>query len=201
VIRSLKALCRKYEVLSLLDLMEDGVHASDLAKKLTVLDAIKFVEKSRKLVKAETVKKCFKQCGSDVPSIQDVTMSELALQESDLASVAERIGIQRSDLVIEERLPEFEIVPETDLVTQLVGEFTNAGADDEVEETGADQEIPEEPPVISFIEATHMLTNLIAFAKAHSLFSEEMDLLGLKSTVKAMYNSSLTQTSIERYFQ
>ena len=64
IIRSLKALSRKFEVLTPLDLMEDSsVHASELAKKLTVLDAIKFIEKSWDLVKPETIQTCFVKCG------------------------------------------------------------------------------------------------------------------------------------------
>jgi hypothetical protein len=61
IIRSLKALSRKFEVLSLLNLMEDSIHASELARKLTILDAIKYVDirdKSWVLIKEETIQKC-----------------------------------------------------------------------------------------------------------------------------------------------
>jgi hypothetical protein len=46
IIRSLKALARKFEVLSILNNINDSLHASELAKKLTVLDAVKFIDKS-----------------------------------------------------------------------------------------------------------------------------------------------------------
>jgi hypothetical protein len=46
IIRCLNALARNFEVLSILDNIDDLLHAKDLAKKLAVLDAIKFIDKS-----------------------------------------------------------------------------------------------------------------------------------------------------------
>jgi hypothetical protein len=56
IIQSLKALSRKFEVLSILDNINDSLHASNLVRKLTVLDVIKFIYKSWSMVKAETIK-------------------------------------------------------------------------------------------------------------------------------------------------
>jgi len=46
-----------------------------------------------------------------------------------------------------------------------------------------------------------MVTQLISFTKAHSLFSEELDLLSLNATLKDLYNSALKQSKIHQYFQ
>ncbi len=62
IIRSLKVLSWKFEILSILDNMNDSLHASDLVRKLTVLDAIKFIDKSWSMVKVETIQKCFSKC-------------------------------------------------------------------------------------------------------------------------------------------
>jgi hypothetical protein len=62
IIRSLKALSQKFEVLSILDNINDSLHASNLVRKLTTLNAIKFIDKSWSMVKAETIQKCFFKC-------------------------------------------------------------------------------------------------------------------------------------------
>ena len=134
IIRSLKALSRKFEVLTLLDLMEDSsVHASELAKKLTVLDAIKFIEKSWDLVKPETIQKYFVKCGFTATEVvQQQDMTEILQQEQELASLAQRIGVDSSRIVVEENLPECEIQEEESLIEQLVEEFIDVASDDEV---------------------------------------------------------------------
>jgi len=62
-IRNLKVLSRKSEVLSILDNINDSMYALDLVRKLTILDAIKFIDKSWSTVKTETIQKCFSKCG------------------------------------------------------------------------------------------------------------------------------------------
>jgi hypothetical protein len=52
-------------------------------------------------------------------------------------------------------------------------------------------EQPEVPKVVSIAEAKDMVTQLISFMKAHSLFSEELDLLSLNVTFKDCYNFAL----------
>ena len=42
-----------------------GEHAADLAKKLQVIDAMKFMATSWGSVTTETIQKCFKACGFD----------------------------------------------------------------------------------------------------------------------------------------
>jgi hypothetical protein len=62
IIQSLKALSQKFEVLSILDNINDSLHASDLVRKLTILNVIKFIDKSWSMVKTETIQKCFSKC-------------------------------------------------------------------------------------------------------------------------------------------
>jgi hypothetical protein len=64
-----------------------------------------------------------------------------------------------------------------------------------------DLEQPEVPKVVSIVEIRDMVTQLISFTKAHSLFSEELDLLSLNATLKDLYNSALKQSKIHQYFQ
>jgi hypothetical protein len=62
-------------------------------------------------------------------------------------------------------------------------------------------EQPEVPKVVSIAEARDMVTQLISFTKAHSLFSDELDLLSLNVILKDLYNSALKQSKIHQYFQ
>jgi hypothetical protein len=110
-----------------------------------------------------------------------------------------RPPILRPNLVIEEQLPEFEIVEEQNLIRQLVEEHTNVADDDEVEEITIeleDLEQPKVPKVISIAEAKNMVIQLILFTKAHSLFSEDLDLLSMNATLKDLYNYALKQSKI-----
>ncbi len=152
IIQSLKAMSRKFEVLSILDNINDSLHALDLVRKLTVLDAIKFIDKSWSMVKVETIQKCFFKCGFVINGEEVQKLNEIVTQEEELAMFAVRIGIPQPNLVIEEQLPEFEIVEEQNLIHQLVEEHTDVADDDEVEEIAIeleDLEQHEVPKVVS----------------------------------------------------
>jgi hypothetical protein len=125
IIRSLKVVSRKFEVMSILDNINDSLHASNLVRKLIVLDAIKFIDKSWSMVKAETIQKCFSKCDFVINGEEAQEINEIVTQEEKLAALAVRIGIPRPNLVIEEQLPEFNTVEEQNLIHQLVEEHTD----------------------------------------------------------------------------
>ncbi len=54
-----------------------------------------------------------------------------------------------------------------------------------------DLEQPEIPKLIFIAKVRDMVTQLISFTKAHSLFSEELDLLNLNVTLKDLCNFAL----------
>ncbi|KAH9250135.1 hypothetical protein BASA81_012092 [Batrachochytrium salamandrivorans] len=126
-------------------------------------------------------------------------------KKRELASLAEKIRVDESKLVIEEHLPQFDVQEEENLIAQLVGEFIDACSEDEVEEipTEVDGSKPiQQPTVISIAQAQEMVTDLIAFAfaKAKSLFSEELELLNLKATIKSLHLSSFKQNVYDQVF-
>ncbi len=175
-----------------------------LSKKLIVLDAIKFIDKSWSMVKVETIQKCFSKCGFVMNGEEVQELNKIITQEEELVVLAIRIGIPQPNLVIEEQLPKFEIVEEQNLICQLVEKHIDVANDDKVEEIMIeleDLEQPKVPKVISIAEVRNMVTQLILFMKAHSLFSEELDLLSLNVTLKDLYNSALKQSKIHQYFQ
>jgi hypothetical protein len=102
IIQSLKALSQKFEVLSILDDINDSLHASDLIRKLTILDAIKFIDKSWSMVKAETIQKCFSKCSFVIDGEEAQDINEIVTQEEEFAALAVRINIPRPNLVVEE---------------------------------------------------------------------------------------------------
>ncbi len=151
------------------------------------------------MVKAETIQKCFFKCGFVINGEEVQELNEIVTQEEELATFVVRIGIPWPNLVIEEQLPKLKIVEEQNLIRQLVEEHIDVADDDEVEETTIeleDLEQPEVPKVVSIAEARDMVIQLILFMKAHSLFSEELDLLNLNVTFKDLYNFALKQSKI-----
>ncbi len=156
------------------------------------------------MVKGEIIQKCFSKCGFVINGEEAQELNEIITQEEELATLAIRINIPQPNLVIEEQLLEFEIVEEQNLIHQLVEEHIDVADDDKVEEIVIeleDLEQPEVPKVVSIVEARDIITQLILFTKAHSLFSEELDLLNLNVTIKDLYNYTLKQSKIHQYFQ
>jgi len=146
------------------------------------------------MVKAETIQKCFSNCGFVINGEEAQKFNEIVTQEEELAALAVRINIPRPNLVIEEQLPKFEIVEEQNFIRQLVEEHTDVADDDEVEEIMIeleDLEQPKVPKVVSIAKARDIVIQLILFTKVHSLFNEELDLLNLNATIKNLYNSTL----------
>jgi hypothetical protein len=144
-----------------LDNINDSLHALDLVRKLIILDAIKFIDKSWSMVKAETIQKCFSKCGFVINGEEAQKLKEIVTQEEELATLAVRIDIPRPNLIIEEQLPEFEIVEEQNLIHQLVEEHTNIVDDNEVEEIAIELEDLEQlevPKIVSIAEARDMVT-------------------------------------------
>ncbi len=113
------------------------------------------------MVKAETIQKCFSKCGFVINGEEAQKLKEIVTQEEELATLAVRIDIPRPNLIIEEQLPEFEIVEEQNLIHQLVEEHTNIVDDNEVEEIAIELEDLEQlevPKIVSIAEARDMVT-------------------------------------------
>ena len=66
IIRSVKDLSRKHQVLQLLQFVEMGEQSADLAKKLQLIDAVKFMATSWGRVTTETIPRSFKACDFDI---------------------------------------------------------------------------------------------------------------------------------------
>jgi hypothetical protein len=76
-----------------LDNINDSLHASDLVRKLTVLDAIKFIDKSWSMVKAETIQKCFSKCSFVINGEKVQELNKIVTQKEELTVLVIRISI------------------------------------------------------------------------------------------------------------
>jgi hypothetical protein len=88
IIRSLKVMSRKFEVLSILDNINDSLHALDLVRKLIVLYAIKFIDKSWSIVKIETIQKCLSKCDYVINGEEAQELNKNVTQEEELTALA-----------------------------------------------------------------------------------------------------------------
>ena len=132
IIRSFKVRARKYSTLRILADIEDNEdveHASSLAKKFTMLDAIRFVSLAWSEVSTETIKACFANCGfKEAPASQ-----EADAEEENLRCIVQRVGIHQ--LLIEENLDCFRTL---DLDEDLSMVFAEKSITSESEDTEDD---------------------------------------------------------------
>ena len=71
IIQNLKQLYRKRMMRSILMNMEDCKTATELAKKITVLDAILWLRYAWDMVSYTPIQKCFKKCSIDTSAVDE----------------------------------------------------------------------------------------------------------------------------------
>lgn len=74
IIQNLKVHYRQKVLKAVLSKMESESSAYDLAKKMTVLDAILWVKAAIKEIKTETVCNCFKKCGFPIAEGEEIVV-------------------------------------------------------------------------------------------------------------------------------
>ncbi len=99
----------------------------------------------------ETIQKCLSKCGFVINGEEAQELNEIVTQEEELTTLVVRIGIPRPSLIIEEQLPEFEIVEEQNLIRQLIEEHIDVVDDNEVEEIMIEDLKQLEVPKVAFI--------------------------------------------------
>ena len=89
-------------------------HAFELKRKLTILDAIKFITKSWEMVQKESIIKCFKNCGfhKNDTNVDDLKKLNINIEELENISI---IGIN-SDVT------EFKECTPNELIIYLINE-------------------------------------------------------------------------------
>ena len=71
IIQNMKMHCRKLLVRHILFHMDEATSASDLAKKVNVLDAVMWLKSAWDSVQPTMIRKCFQKCGFGTESLSE----------------------------------------------------------------------------------------------------------------------------------
>lgn len=205
IIRSFKVRARKHSTLKVLAQIEGVInveYAASLAKKFTVLDALKFVSLAWNEVTAETIKACFSNCGFlevPLPVVPDV-------EEENLRQIVERVGIRQIE--VEENLDCF-ISMETDEDFERILSSNSA---DNVEETEEAEEADYDPPMteqLNDLPVTKMTFSDVKSSLLHIANYFDDNGMVEKSSVLRFWHHELciseppnvTQSKISKFFK
>ena len=207
IIRSLKVHARRFQITQLLEQLDDfDGHAADLVKKLTVLDAMKFVNASWKLITKETIIKCFVNCGfGNIDDENVVNGDEGEGEEERIGELLREVGVDGT-VVIEENLEEFDIAEDSEqLLNNVIEEFNDEGEEEDAVEERVEQDEEEvavfNPPATSLSEAISACSTLLKYCRENGLIEQEANLLDISGTLRLTRTARLKQTSIPTYFE
>ena len=210
IIQNLKQLYRKKMMRHIICHMDDCRTASDLAKKIDVLDAILWLRSSWDAVKPSTIVKCFGNCGITVDAIQP----DVANVAEDVAEFAVLLG----DVTIDQFTGCDDFVDttncagvdwEADIVEAArrvaTGAATAADSDAGDDSDDEEDQAPQEPPAVPLTcqqAAAHLralrdfglLTNQPQFTV---LICQAEELLEANQCKKA---NSMKQSTIDTFF-
>jgi hypothetical protein len=206
IIRSVKAFSRKHQVLHLLESIDSGEHAANLAKKLQVIDAMKFIGTSWDNVKAETIQKCFRVCGFETVCEGEILLLPETV-ENEVEDLMGRIG-EEDIHYVQDGVGEYAIPCSESLIEDLIAEYNDDGDnEDENEnsephamETISDDRIPEGFSITSR-EALLGLKAALRYVKEKGFFEHELPMLEIIDSIQKKANSKLIQPSIKSFFQ
>jgi len=176
-----KALANKHQVLQLLQFFEMGEHAADLAKKLQVIDAMKFMATSWGSVMPETIQKCFKACGFDKVCDEECVSSVPEETENEVEELIERLG--EVDIhYVQDCIGECAIPCAESLISKLVAEYFDEG--DEEDDSALDKggimaavsDVSNKVPITS-PDAWFGLKTALMYVTENYLFEQELPLL------------------------
>ena len=207
VIRSLKAHARRLQVMQLILRIDEKTHVSEIARSLTVFDAIKHISRAWDHVKKETFVNCFAKCGfrPNVANLENLTLNALELEDSLLKEIAIDIGISKLVICYEENLPICEKVDDDDLLCYVINDFLDEGDRDNEKEIMEDINLTENSSAeyddkITNEEAILMTKKLIKYTRLRNFINEEMDLLNLASRIEKYRKDNLKQANLDNFF-
>ena len=98
IIQTIKLKYRKRMVRHLLGRMDENETASQLAKQISMLDAVQWIQKAWQEVKESTIRKCYKKCGFsvDVPTDEEKTEAPEEADNTDplISKVLDGVSIE-----------------------------------------------------------------------------------------------------------
>ena len=148
-------------MMKLLNVMNSGSedHACVLARKFTILDAMRFIIQSWTEVRKETISACFRNPGFTLPDDANFDPSEENIEES-LESMLQQINPGESIPIFEDNLECYEPVPSEDIVHHVFQKHENAHNNQQYEE--------EEDPEANFVEQEARISHQEALSSLHT---------------------------------
>lgn len=199
VIATFKSHYRKRLLRHLLAQMDDATQASDLAKSVNLLDAIRWVDQSWFAVKPSTIVKCFASCGF---AQSDTDCQLHAADEEESESLAEAYQPLLGDVEWQEFVAMDSRIETTE--TSADGKPTAMASDTRESESDPDSENDQDDSVMSSREALIHTKKLLVFATKHSESELVTALLQVKTIMEELRikeASKAKQTSIKDFFK
>jgi hypothetical protein len=212
VIRAFKATVRKNLLLKLLEQMEQNgnQHASKVAKKLTVLDAMLSVAAAWPTVSRETIQKCSKHCGflSNTAPTTNTVPEQQFLEEAEMEAVLQIVSENCDDDNDRQYLQQiFECndlacyEEEEDLIVSIVNDYnmsndtqglTNAVDDDDVDDLNVVK--------VSDQEMRATLQTAARYYEQNGMADQAMKTYQDLRALNKKMSGKLQQASLDRFF-
>lgn len=174
IIRAFKARYRKHLLRSLLSQMETVSNATELCKSITVLDAIRWIDRAWGETTETTIVKCFRDPGFPVidlgvPPIEEFDDEDLLPLATLISSVCATDSCSVEDMLsIESGVPT-EDISDTNWETALISEHhdslkdTTTAEESDPSDNECDQE-PEAEPDVTYTDILKMAKTMQRFA-------------------------------------
>ena len=164
IIAALKAHYRKRLMRHVLSEMDDAQTATELSKRVDILDAIRWLHLAWASVSDTTITKCFAKCGLGI----DTANEEQLVQQPEGPAYDTLLGaVSWADFVsMDDATRTTDVVNddwESALIAKARGDVPAAGASSEEEEE-EEEEHTELPPVLTHKEALGRVTELVNYA-------------------------------------
>lgn len=200
IISTVKAIYRKRMLRHLLAEMEETSSASELAKSITILDAIRWLDLAWTGVKASTVRKCFAYCGLEE---QDPASSNVEAEEESLPLLEEHYQQLLDGTPWEEFVTmDNSAATVSDSPTNTT-DSANTSDQDPPTEDEEEEERTEPEAVINSRQALEQSKVLLAFANQHGGAAVVAAALRLKSEIediRVQEKSKSKQKNITDFF-
>ena len=217
VIWAFKAVMRKnllLKLLSMMDLNTDNTHASKIAKKLTVLDAMLSVAAAWASVSNITIQKCSKRCGFELTrnnNNQTEEVSQQLVSQNEFEALLQQVQAHNPNPDNRQYLQQiFECdnlacyEEEEDLVVSIVNSYNMSNETQEQELTNAvnDDDVDDSNVVkVTDQEMKAALQTAARYYKQNGMAKKAMKTYQDLRTLHANQTSQLQQSSLKQYFK
>ena len=207
VIQALKLKYRKRQLQFMIAQKEKTLSGSEILKKISVLEAIYWINRSWREVEASTIEKCFRRCGFQSTPVGPVVVDEDDILDDIPLSVLKLsndvFGVDFTELLkIDSELLTHSSVMPLDW-SRPAGEILHPTENNEVNETECDSNNnTEEEKVCGLSTALLYIEELKAFVAKNGKSSTYQSLMNaVEDLVNMVVEGTVKQTSIKDFFK